>query len=482
MLKTFIKDSIIYFIPTLISRGLGIILLPLYVYGLSPADFGSLDLLLVLASIVNLTIALEISQSVARFYATESSIKHKSGYASTAFWFTIACYTVFIIIMISLSSQFSEFILKQKGLEKTFQVGLFYIWIQGIYYLVLNQFRWELRSDHYTIISLTMSFTVALVSVWLVYFIKWGLFGLLISMTIGHFLATFLALWLLRTSIRFKFCFIQLKEMLSYSTPLVFSGVAVWVSLYIDRMMISHFLTIDDVGIYGIGYRVASISLLIFVGFQGALTPLVYKYYKKASTPANIELIFRFFIFLFLCVWLFLTLFSLDIVALVTTPEYHKASSVIIYLVPAICFAGMYIFSPGIFIAKKTHLVVWINIAGCSFNILLNYFLIPLLGIEGAAISTMLSSIAIFFLYNIIGSRFYFIPHQWFGVLSSICIATALIIFIPKISSEEFSHFIISITAIIAFILISILVGLIKLNEIKYFFYSIGHLFKKTNR
>ena len=142
----------------------------------------------------------------------------------------------------------------------------------------------------------------------------------------------------------------------------------------------------------------------------------------------------------------------------------------------------MYIFSPGIFIAKKTHLVVWINIAGCSFNILLNYFLIPLLGIEGAAISTMLSSIAIFFLYNIIGSRFYFIPHQWFGVLSSICIATALIIFIPKISSEEFSHFIISITAIIAFIVISIVVGLIKFNEIKYFFDSIGYLFKKTNR
>jgi O-antigen/teichoic acid export membrane protein len=39
----------------------------------------------------------------------------------------------------------------------------------------------------------------------------------------------------------------------------------------------------------------------------------------------------------------------------------------------------MYIFAPGITIAKKTHLILYINIVGALLNVVLNYLIIILL-------------------------------------------------------------------------------------------------------
>ena len=88
MIRTFLKDSAVYTVPSIISRGLALLLVPFYTRVLSTADYGSLDLLMVFASVVNSSIALEVSQGVARFYVSEPISERKVMYASSALWFT----------------------------------------------------------------------------------------------------------------------------------------------------------------------------------------------------------------------------------------------------------------------------------------------------------------------------------------------------------------------------------------------------------
>ena len=73
MTKTFFKNSFIYTIGTVLTRGIGVILLPIYTRYLSPEEFGIVDLFFILSSIVALTIALEIFQAVSRFYSTTNN-------------------------------------------------------------------------------------------------------------------------------------------------------------------------------------------------------------------------------------------------------------------------------------------------------------------------------------------------------------------------------------------------------------------------
>jgi O-antigen/teichoic acid export membrane protein len=465
MIKSFLKDSAIYMAPTFLSRGLSLILIPLYTRVLQPADFGSLDLFLIFASIVNLTIALEVSQGVARFFAAENDPQKKIAYASSAFWFTFACYIVFTLLMLILSPLVSIFVLGRTGLQLAFQIGIIYIFFNGLFYFVTNQFRWEQRSKHYAIVSLLMPLITSVSSIFLCYFHNWGLLGLLIGMVVGCLSSTVLGLLLLRNTLRFRFDLGRLKEMLAFSAPLVFSGIAVWLSLYVDRMMINYFLSVNDVGLYGIGYRLASIAGLVMVGFQGALTPLVYASYKKPDTPRQLERIFRIFLAFALFIFLALTLFAKDILILFSTPAYYGGSSLVIFLVPAVLLSNMYIFSPGISIAKKTHLIVFINIGGGFVSVLMSFLLISRLGILGAAMATMLTYLAIFIAYTVIGNHYYPIPHNWLRNLSAASLAGALAFLVPRISQVDSIRYLLSLSALAIFVPSLFIIGLFRRAE-----------------
>jgi O-antigen/teichoic acid export membrane protein len=480
MLKSFLKDSVIYTVPALISRGVSLILIPLYTRVLTPAEYGSLDLLLVFAAIVNLTIALEVSQGVARFFAAETDPDKKVAYASSAFWFTFACYSVFAVVMLFLSPYVATYIMGQAGLELAFQIGIIYVWASGLFYLVQNQFRWELRSKNYAIVSLLMAFVTAVISVWLAYFQNWGLLGLLTGNVAGCLTATTLGLGWLKNSFRFRFDAARLKEMLVFSAPLVFSGIAVWVSIYFDRIMINHFLSIEKVGLYGIGHRLASIVALVMVGFQGALTPLVYAHYQNPDTPRQLERIFRLFLLFALPVFLAITMFANDILALITTPAFYGGADVVIFLVPAILLSNMYIFSPGIGIAKKTHLIIWINVLGGLLNILLNYLLISRMGITGAAMATMLSYLVIFFAYTVIGQRFYPIPHNWVKIFIAVAFTGTLAVIIPHLVQNDFLRRFVNLAVLCVFPFMLIVIGLVRRDELSIAWQILKRKFSST--
>lgn len=474
MLKLFFKDSAIYAIPSIISRGMSLFLVPLYTRVLSPSDYGSLDLLMVFAGIVNLTIALEVSQGLARFYTEEKILERKNLYASSAFWFTIFVYLIFSIIAIFYSNSLSYLVLGKEGLTSVFEIGIVYISINGIFYLIQNQFRWELKSKEYAIVSLVTSIVTAIVSIWFAYYLKYGLIGLLLGMLSGSLVATIFGIIWLRKSFQFRFQFRYLKEMLAFSSPLVLSGMAVWLSQYIDRIMIKHYLSIEQVGLFGVGYRIASIVGLVMIGFQGALTPLIYNNYTKDDTPEQIAKIFRLFIAVALTFFLMLTLFSIDLLKIFTTFNYYNAKSVVIFLVPALLFANMYIFAPGIGISKKSHYFIWINIIGATINFLLNIFLIPFFGIMGAGIATLIGYLIVFIMHMTISQKLYFVPHKWKPIIFSSIISIVMSMTLNYFDFSNFIRWSLNILSLIIFSFSIIFFGLINMNDLQKFKFFIN--------
>jgi O-antigen/teichoic acid export membrane protein len=469
MLRAFLKDGAIYTIPALVSRGLSLFLIPLYTRVLSPEDYGSLDLFTMFANIVNLTISLEVSQGVARFHAAERDPKKKVLYASSALWFTVFCYTIFAVLMIAFAQPFSELVMGQSELTRVFKIGIVYVFFNAIFYLIQNQLRWELRSKQFAIVSLVYSIITAATSVLLTYVLNWGLSGLLCGMLLGTIAGCSFGLYWLWSSFRLQFSKSLLAEMLRFSSPLVLSGIAVWVSLYIDRVMIKKFLSLHEVGLYGVGYRLASLSGLTMVGFQGALTPLIYSKHHETATPSEIAKIFRLVIFISLLVFISLVLFTKDILYFFTTEPFYAGGSTVIYLVPAIFLGSLYIFAPGIGIAKKTHYSIWINIVGASVNLLLNYLLIPHFGIIGASAATMVASLVLFLMQLILSQRFYYVPHRWGPILASVLLAWSIALIIPTIDLAVRERWALNLMSICIFVYGAALAGLISLKQIKKF-------------
>jgi O-antigen/teichoic acid export membrane protein len=467
MLKVFFKDSLIYAIPSIISRGMSLFLVPLYTRVLSPADYGSLDLLMVFAGIVNLTIALEVSQGIARFYSEEKILERKILYASSGFWFTTFVYIIFAIVSFFYSNSLSYLVLGKKGLTNVFEIGIIYICINGIFYLTQNQFRWELKSKEYAIVSLLSSIVTAAVSIWLAYYFKYGLVGLLIGMLSGSLVATIFGIIWLRNSFQFRFELTYLKEMLSFSSPLVLSGIAIWLSGYMDRIIINHYFNLEEVGLYGVGFRIASIVTILITSFQSALSPLIYTNYNKPDTRLKLAILFRYFLVFALLFYIIITLFDLDILKLLTQPKFYKAQDVMIYLVPSILFSQMYIFAPGIFIVKKTNYLIWIQFLGVFINLLLNFIFIPIMGFTGAALATMLSQALVFSILMYFSQIYYSVPHLWSKYFISIFLTLAIIIISQIVNLTGYTYYLFSFSLIMISLFSFIGLGLVRIVELK---------------
>ncbi|WP_462109374.1 oligosaccharide flippase family protein [Campylobacter concisus] len=407
MIKIFFSNSLMYILCNILTKGISFFLLPVYTRLLSPNEYGILDLFTVLASIINLVITFEISQALARYYHDASDDLQRRMYTSTSFLFTVAMYLVYVVISCVFSEQFSFWLLDSKNKEEIFILASIFIASSGIFYFIQNHLKWRIMPKAIVFTSILNSIIATFITIFLLFTTNLKVESIFIGQIIGCVIGSVVGIYSAKLDYGIVFSYTKLKEMIAFSFPLVFSGIGIFIGANIDRMAIKNFIGLDELGIYGVAYRIASISSLVIVGFQQALTPLVYKHYLESDTHVNISKIFNIFCLLMICIVTGSILFSKEILFIFTTKNYYAASSSIPILTLSIFLAGMYIFAPGISIAKKTYLTVIVTAIFALLNIILNWIFVPKLASLGAAFGTLISSGASFFIYVFLSYKYY---------------------------------------------------------------------------
>jgi O-antigen/teichoic acid export membrane protein len=84
IVKNLTKHSLIYGLSGILSRSIGFLLIPLYTHYLTPADYGTLELLDLTSYIIGMLAAMGISNSVMRFYYEFSEQEMKDQVISVA--------------------------------------------------------------------------------------------------------------------------------------------------------------------------------------------------------------------------------------------------------------------------------------------------------------------------------------------------------------------------------------------------------------
>lgn len=417
------RDSFIYAAAGLLSGGLNLILLPVYARNLRPAEYGVLELMMLFGTLVNLTVGLEVMQGVARFFSEASDDNERTSIASSALWFSCVAYSLFAITALAGGDMFSKALTGMDRFDDVWRVAVFAAVALGLYNLTRNQLRFQLRPVSYAFANLAGGSTTLVLALMLV---KYGVAGALSAQAIGSVVGTTYALFAARGTYRLRLNLTKLSEMLRFSSPLVFSSVGVWVALYVDRLIINALLGAGEVGVYAVAYRMATLMNVFVAGFQGALTPLVYIHYRDPETPSKLARVFTQFAAPALSLVLVLGLFSHEAIALVAAPQYARASTLIPLLMIAVLCSGAYVFAAGLGLAKRTGVLAIINIGAALLNLTLNLLWIPLLGLMGSALATLISAVVGTGLQFILGQRIYPIPYPWLPI--SIAIACVLVI------------------------------------------------------
>jgi O-antigen/teichoic acid export membrane protein len=418
-IKSFVKQASIYSISNFVNKTISLFLLPLYTHYLSPGEYGMFDFIIITINLINLTIAFEIHQAIARFY-TEWEIEDRKIYLSSALIFTLFIYTAFSIFVYYYKNLFAKIIFGDIINSKIIVYSIGMIWTSGIFYFTQSQLRWQLKSKEFGICTFIFTATTFLASFFLVKYKGMSLFGVINGLTIGNIFGIFTTFFFTRTSYKLVFSWSKLTSMLKFSTPLVFSSVSLFLLMYIDRLMIKNFLTFRDLGVFGIAYKFSSILSFLSIGVNNAILPLIYKFHKNETTPLQISRILNLYILFSFFLMSIISIFSRELILLFANEQYMEAIIIIPLLTFVTILASISNFIPGLFIAKKTKIIAFLNILIAAFSLVSNYFLIKKYGILGSCYANLFAYSLGFTLNFIISQKYYPISINFFKILNII--------------------------------------------------------------
>lgn len=181
------------------------------------------------------------------------------------------------------------------------------------------------------------------------------------------------------------------KELLRLGIPLLPTFLIYWVFNSMDRIMITNMLGTPELGIYAVGSKVASISTVIYAAFAGGWQYFAFSTMKDNDYKKMMGKIWEVLFVISSCFFVGTFLFKDLIFNLLFVGDYRLGVVVFPYLLFAPLLQMLYqILGTQFQVEKKTYFSPLMLLLGALVNLVLNFYLIPIMGIEGAAISTIM--------------------------------------------------------------------------------------------
>jgi O-antigen/teichoic acid export membrane protein len=214
------------------------------------------------------------------------------------------------------------------------------------------------------------------------------------------------------------------KEILKFGLPYIPAGLAGIAMQVIDRPIVKALTNDATLGIYQLNYRLGIFMMLIVGMFDYAWRPFFLTHANDADAKPLFAKVFTYFIIGAISIFLSVSLFIEDIVRMkffgkqFFPPVYWQGVEIVPWVLLAYVFTGAYVvFVVGVYLEKKTKYLPFVTGAGALFNVGANLFLIPKIGILGAALSTLLSYIVMAVGMYFASQRFYRVEYEWNKVL-----------------------------------------------------------------
>src|SRR5262249_62385332 len=186
-----------------------------------------------------------------------------------------------------------------------------------------------------------------------------------------------------------------LHQVNRFGFPLMAAGLAMWVTNFGDRFMLSKLLHGDyrltELGQYSLAYKISSAMVLLFTAFQIAWPAFAYSIEDESAAKRAYSYILTYLMFIAAWAAVGLSLFAPWIVRLLARkPGYWPASEAIPALAfGSVFFAGFIVVTIATGRSRQTQFTWIATTAGAILNFTLNLWLIPAYGMLGAAYATL---------------------------------------------------------------------------------------------
>jgi O-antigen/teichoic acid export membrane protein len=212
--------------------------------------------------------------------------------------------------------------------------------------------------------------------------------------------------------------------------PAGLAGVALQV---VDRPIIKALTNDATLGIYQANYRLGIFMMLVVGMFDYAWRPFFLNHANEPDARKMFAKVLTYLSLILMSVFLIVSVFVEDIVRIRVSgrffihPDYWPGLLIVPWTLLAYVFTGLYtVFVPGVYLEKKTYYIPLNSGFGAALKVALNFALIPMLGLMGAAQATLWSYIAMAAGMYIVSHKYYRIEFEWGRIVRLTMLALGL--------------------------------------------------------
>ena len=421
------RHSAIYGIGGLVSRVIAVILLPLYTRYLTPSDYGKIETLLALTTVMGLVLRAGITSAFFRFYFDVEDDAGRLRVLRTSFWFTMGGGTLGLVLLLIFASPVSSLLFGTTSAANLVRAAGVALWATVNYEQMTSLFRVEERSIAFVCASLANVFITIGLTLLLVVGMEEGALGVIVGNFSGTLIVYLALLGYRREQLGLQFDRGLLREMNHFGLPLVPTALFLWVTNFSDRFFLVKLADVSEAGLYSVGVRVASAMVLLLTAFRMAWPAFAYSISDEREARRTYAYVLTYLTVVTAWMALALTLLSPWLVDLLAAPRFAASEEVVGPLAFATVSYGAYIvIAIGVGRARRTQFNWVVTGAAAAVNVALNFALIPAYGMIGAAIATVAAYTTMAVGMAWWSQRIYPVPYQWRRVATAALAAVAI--------------------------------------------------------
>lgn len=469
------KFSIIYGIATAVLSGSGFLLLPIYTRHISPAEYGIFSIIGIFATVLIFVCDFGMINALVRWYFDykETDVNQRKMIVSTVFLFFIIFSSIITTFLLAFTKELSLFLFRDSSYKNLIKLMVLTNFFTILTWVPFSVFRIKENPFRYLIFSVVRMALIISSALIFLFFMGRGLKGIFEANLCAF--AVFAAILIMATYREYilGFSLKDLKGMLRFALPFIPVLLFTWVIDFSDRYLLGRLATLEDTGLYSVGYKFGQIVFLADKAFLIGWIPIAFSIIKRSDYKEVFGRIFSYFIAAVAFIGLIISVFSQEMVGLFATPDYMKAATIVPLICASYLFYGFYIYSlSGLVISKNIVAQPVILFVGAAINIVLNIMLIPDMKMMGAAIATLISYIFIAIVTFLCAQKIYPIRFELNNALKVFIFSAGLFLVLNLTLHNKgvvfVSGLIIKVATLSLFPIILYLTGFFKKREVSY--------------
>jgi O-antigen/teichoic acid export membrane protein len=433
-LKKLAGQTAIYGLPTIVGRLLNYFFISLYTRVFTTSEYGVVTELYAYVSFLMIILTYGMETTFFRFSKKENS-------SENVYNTSIISLLVSSLFFIALIWVFSPLISSALGYANHPEYIVWFAWILGLDALSAIPFARLRELNKARRFALLKTINIALQIGFNLFFLvlcPWlaknhggslinNMFQLIYKPEVGVgyiFISNLLAsaitlLLMLPELIDFKLQFDKQlwKKMLKYALPIMIWGMAGIVNETFDRILLKHLIPsadhpMEQLGIYGACYKVAILMTLFIQAFKFAAEPFFFSQANNNDARKIYADVMKYFVII--CAFIFLgVMMYIDIIIKIIGKDFREGAAIIpILLFANLCLGVFFNLSIWYKITDKTQYGAYISVFGAIITLVLNFWLVPIMGYMGAAWATLVCYFSIMLISYLLGQKHYYIHYD----------------------------------------------------------------------